>query len=994
MDFRSFFSNVNDLKIDSFFVPEHTDDVLPELEPLFSIPALPEKPHNPILDSLNGSGNDGIQTNKTSSPPRIRTDILPPELAILTEPSTDPALDHPLGLWHSALLSKRLPENQALFWDKMCSGIQWDKPSSTPFISEQDGLVYSIARHQLQDSLRVTSETDRIYLSQAEFLSALRSTVLGTSSTYHVWDAKQECFVHINATEGRQSCLIVDGKDEVICRSVIQRFLTIGTLLRRLETLLDTLRTRSAQEGPTIHAFSHSMSTILAYLRDEISRCSTDAAVQNQHLSATWAQYALYEEILVALSSFYGRSEHVSPENYPLLESTPIPLLNSIHNELELHIERHSPRILKSIFAFMLTNTCQDYLREISHTVGYGVVYVKKSTRVVGELPDQYGTDGIKEEEETNDIFEAIQKLGTEFPSFFPSELVGVLPAAQKSLVLLQEAQPEHPVLVTPEGQELIHWFWTEDETSAAWNQAVGKPWTHGLGSQPKMEEGAQTSILYKPELAEFRIFDQEPGFYDGPSTLKSENIALAAFRAFVDKFPDELPSITPTLSRLSSLVFSRLVEHASKLSNTLLSVFLSSGGNLNLRAHLELLRSFLLVTSPAFESRLSAALFSDAEEYELDTKSNRMSFHSLRRRRTRKVVTGTQPWAVGLAPALLEDETWPPEGTDLGFSLRTVIVDSIGRSADESADERDKVSEEAEYRLGFAIRDLPAGSGKEKWLNPLCTALDFLYMDYKPPRALEILITPEILHKYQRMFAFILRLMRVTHAIKAVYRMSRSSSKPLFETLVNFRKLMLHFRFVADSFISNLSAYVFDTAIGGNFDPFVQRLAATALVASSPSETLSRAVSSTSSAALHLHPGTERFSDVFSLSQSHSELLDNILSACLLRSGQRQVGDILRQALELVLEFSVVIGELHRGRLKEYEAGPMVQDLFSQFRSKMTVFTRVLKELAEKTGGNASTRIVGDEAQEGHRRATGGMEALSHLMIRLDLGEWWTSVG
>ena len=33
--------------------------------------------------------------------------------------------------------------------------------------------------------------------------------------------------------------------------------------------------------------------------------------------------------------------------------------------------------------------------------------------------------------------------------------------------------------------------------------------------------------------------------------------------------------------------------------------------------------------------------------------------------------------------------------------------------------------------------------------------------MDYKPPRALEVLITPDILSKYQRMFAFILRLMR-----------------------------------------------------------------------------------------------------------------------------------------------------------------------------------------------------------------------------------------
>ena len=89
--------------------------------------------------------------------------------------------------------------------------------------------------------------------------------------------------------------------------------------------------------------------------------------------------------------------------------------------------------------------------------------------------------------------------------------------------------------------------------------------------------------------------------------------------------------------------------------------------------------------------------------------------------------------------------------------------------------------------------------------------------------------------------------------------------------------------------------------------------------------------------------PATERFSDVLSLSQSHSELLDNILSACLLRSGQREVGEILRQALEAVLEFSVVMGELHRGRLEEYQAGPMVEELFAKFRGKMMMLVSAL---------------------------------------------------
>lgn len=41
------------------------------------------------------------------------------------------------------------------------------------------------------------------------------------------------------------------------------------------------------------------------------------------------------------------------------------------------------------------------------------------------------------------------------------------------------------------------------------------------------------------------------------------------------------------------------------------------------------------------------------------------------------------------------------------------------------------------------------------------CRALDFLYIDYKPPQPLNVLITPEILSKYQRIFAFLLRLTR-----------------------------------------------------------------------------------------------------------------------------------------------------------------------------------------------------------------------------------------
>jgi len=269
----------------------------------------------------------------------------------------------------------------------------------------------------------------------------------------------------------------------------------------------------------------------------------------------------------------------------------------------------------------------------------------------------------------------------------------------------------------------------------------------------------------------------------------------------------------------------------------------------------------------------------------------------------------------------------------------------------------------EAERRLGFAIRDLPTVAGHDKWLNPLSIeALDFLYMDYKPPHPLDILITPDILSKYQRMFTHLLRIMRVEHALSAVFRMCRSTCRPVFPTLTSSNKLLLHFRFIAQSFVANLSQYIVHTAINGNFDPFLERL--------SPSTE-------------DLNPP---FSDVFALAKAHSALMDDVLAACLLRSSQRAAGDLLRQALELVLEFAVLVGDLKTGRLEEYRAAPLLEDLSSAFRAKMAALVRSLKTLVDVPVGPAL--VI---SSRGHGRTpTGGIQAVVHLLE--SLSGWWSN--
>lgn len=350
--------------------------------------------------------------------------------------------------------------------------------------------------------------------------------------------------------------------------------------------------------------------------------------------------------------------------------------------------------------------------------MGFGGDSGRKATRVDNERDDQYAVDLSDDGQNYDEVFD---NLNDRFPTFFPPELVDVLAAAQKSLILLRAAQPDHMVLHIPPAHQPIHWFWTPSEIEGAWqNQGLKK---RDANPDPMSEPyGVSASSVYKADLAEFQVFDLEPGGHFGSSAYKDSFITspTSALQVFLDSFPNSLPPITPTLSHLTSLVFEPIVSHASALSRTLLSLFLSPSADLHLQGHLQLLRSYLLLTAPSFKSRLAAALFSDSEDCDMEEQASKITVHSFRRKSNKKKVERTGTWAVGIAPALLERETWPPVGADLSFFLRTVIVDSFEANS-VLIGGPDRVWEDVENRLGFAIRDLPVTPGHDKWLNPLC---------------------------------------------------------------------------------------------------------------------------------------------------------------------------------------------------------------------------------------------------------------------------------
>lgn len=325
-----------------------------------------------------------------------------------------------------------------------------------------------------------------------------------------------------------------------------------------------------------------------------------------------------------------------------------------------------------------------------------------------------------------------------EMPSFIPAELAEALPAARKSLRILQAADPDHR-LCSSSVVNTCRWVWTAEEVERLWEWREEQSRSGGVAdfipaTVTPTDVLADSSREYHPELAQFQIFDLEPGVHLEKATTPSLTLSsIPSLIPFLTSFPDSLPPLTPKLHHLAEVVLQPLFTRTSVLSRALLKLYLTS---LQLETHLVLLRSYMLFTLSSFRRRLVDALFSDTDEFKpMGLGVRAQTRAKLGIQDSRDVVddeaagtnTTTTGHGIGLERGLAARGTWPPGGADLSFFLRTVIVDSLEERKDACGDDNyESVWREGEFRLGFALRDLPVGDGMERWLNPMCACRIF----------------------------------------------------------------------------------------------------------------------------------------------------------------------------------------------------------------------------------------------------------------------------
>ncbi|KAI9442428.1 Spc98 family-domain-containing protein [Lactarius indigo] len=922
--------------------PTEYKDELPHVLPQFFMPRLQDKPQDPIMDTLR------IKRESIGREPRQRPEPVKDTVEVKLQVSNLDSLEEgPDLFWQRMAKEGVRVQSQIRSWDSLRPSFS-RFASLGPFLSEQSDSTFAAARYHVNPRLQ-DPDLYVLHVGIKDLFASIQNILVGNSSSLYRWDPLSETFVLPTTTDGKKTFIVVDGKDDLVMQSYTKRFLTIGSLLRRLDLFVNGLRHRCVTKSQSVHSFAHALTTCVENIRLRLSKFPDYITPQTPPSTLTlFLNHEEIEAVLEAIASLCGRSLDLRPSEYPTFSSQLEALLSSCYNHLQHHFEKGSMLLVRSMLAHIFTVTSGDYLQTLSRSVGYSWGFLINQPKPTF-IPT--GIDvGDEDDQEDNESISSNNFKG--FPSFISSDATEILVRARKSLGFLSSAQPDHSLLRQSTSRKRISWFWTNEEVAAAWcnKNSHLDPVVNELASAVNLDVGPETGLL-----EQFKIFSLEPGTHLPPSARGAES----ALQSFLENFPSQLPPLTPTLLHLSELVLSPLIAHCTAVSGALISLLLSPESHLHLRSHLVLLRSYHLLTLPAFTSRLQAALFSDSDDWDFEGSTVRAMAKSMHSKSKKPAVSkgSDAQWAVGLGFGLAERDSWPPGGSDLSYYLRTVIVDSLepltkltGADSLGFSEGQSRIFAEAEFRLGFAIRDLPAGSGRERWLNPSCGALDFLLMDYKPPPPLDVVITADVLSKYQRIFSFILRLLRVQNALAALFRMTRGG--PLFPTLTSVNNLLLRFRFAAQSFVSVLASHVPNVAVRGNVDPFLARLT----------------------------PGT--FTDVFELADAHSDVMDDVLSACLLRSNQRTAGEALRGCMELVLDLCVLAGERRRSRIEEYAAVPALETLYASFVEKMNT----LVSFGVSHQSHVSLEYL-HLAAGGSRRAvaTGGAGSLYHLLVKLD---------
>jgi hypothetical protein len=823
-----------------------------------------------------------------------------------------------------------------------------------PYITEAGPTTFDTAVAAKEDFLRI-GNTDHVVVEAKIYTSSVLALGLGRSSVFFIWDEEKLSFVPTLPK------LRISGYSEKSLDGLLTTFFDCGNITRNLQGFIEKTYSRSTSSGRI--ALADAVSTLLATIQSRLSMSAStyQSILQLQSLfQPAHSILTCFQRIVVNISA--TRSD----------ES----MLSTIFEEIQLL--EHRTDSLREILLEILSRVSQPWLEFTGEWLGLqreaGLPLTKDGkgkSFVKVENKEWIDDQGLELQEP--DYFLDIDRV----PAFIQPDDARAMFEVGRSLRFLRAHHADHPLaradIVASANPPSLQWNFSwqdivqveakalqyeKDLTDALLRFAAGSLATPPTENKPegyifaldffgKPQEDMQAHVL-----ASINTFDKPLNERVSPDRL---SLGLNSYLTSKDGDPGDHDSIfAPPISLAPILSFNPIIEAQARIVNgTCMRMFFNSH---KLREHLSVQRSFHLLGNGIFSSRLSHALFDPELE-------------SAERHRGVARSGGIMGLRLG------GRDNWPPASSELRLALMGVLTDSYTSteplSESHAGTYLDKTSLPGD--LSFAVRDM-SQEEIEECLDPdSVEALDFLRLSYKPPPPLEVVITPMILFKYDQVFKFLLRMIRMLYVVSALFRDATDRSS--FWQGNDF--VSQRFRIEAQHFVSSVCGYFFDTGIEATWRIFERKL-----------DQIEKRISvEDDKITLGQNEGLDKLRDY------HERVLDRIMFTLLLRKRQQPILKLLEEIFAIILQFSKYSRQGMLNLEKKTGADDELREMYAKFYKKVRVFITVCRGLSEKKGygdkRTLDTRTPGQGLFDGDDLAE--ENTMAHLLLTLEMSNYYS---
>ncbi|KAI9691402.1 MAG: hypothetical protein M1820_009674 [Bogoriella megaspora] len=781
------------------------------------------------------------------------------------------------------------------------------------YLSEAGPRVFdaALALKARRQSQAVTSDRS---LGHNVLIRCLPQLGLGRSSTLFKFDEAVETF-HSRVPDGRAL-----GCSAELSQSLFDFFGEYGNSVRRLEKFRNKVVARGSQL-PARLALAIAVSTALEVVEEFLSR----HAAKSESIIQLQQTFELPRRLLDLLHKVVNLTKRCTSSDE---------LVSMIYTKAQ-EAERCMDimgKIMREVFRLV----SEPWLQSINRWIGLEQAIQSGITSWPAFVKAEDGSGALQDTESLGKPTYAKEYR----PDCITEDDAGTIFEVGKAFRVLQSQHPDHPLCSLRSWNveaTTAHWDLTLQEVERITEKALIYEQSLKKAVQKYDEQSSHTSRAEASEMSKTDGAEASPwsNLEEQDRWISQSLVTLnAPPQQPSDALPDPLretireyfsnclsgsdrplhPALRPPLSVGLSMSLAPILYTQAHLvyTTTLRLLFLSH----YLRHHLSILNSHFLLSHPPFLTRLTSALLSPG-------------LASAERRK------GTPRLGQTMGLQLGTRRTWPPASSELRLALMGILTE-ISASLPSSHPGGTPASKNRDLPggLSFAIRQL-SERDIEKCVEPNSLyALDFLRLQYTPPPPLDSVVTPTSLEKYDTIFKFLLRIVRVRWVVEqqlssplsSLPRIARNSARPS----VSASQLRLRFKFEALHVVTTLCDYFLGVGTSKPWTEFETYIRDLELRLAHPNY-LDRERSSGASV-----PG---------LRNAHDAMLERVLGSLFLKRRHAKVMDALERVLSTVLNFASV--EKETGMEDNLD----VKGLYTEFREFTRAFLEACRRVGEREG-------------------------------------------